>query len=394
MEVDDILEAGNAEHQKRMAWLETKLRFGKTVDLMEEKHGTGYAGRRVRQLADFGYEYSMDDYTQNRLRPVTLERKVLLKNAKETALNESEEAQLRGSIASLNWAAREGRPDAAAAASILAGSFPGPKVHHALKTNKVVQKIKGTSVKLRIHPIPEKDVRHVVIADASFDPTGKTKPQHGWLQGITSPKLNQGLPAPISLIGWKSRRLRRKAGSTMLCESISLSTALGALEKQIATWDSIRISRYDVRQRRLEEDDSGMHGEPTVLASDDPLHQDPLSLAIVDAKSLFDGAASEQASGEDDRSALEIAIIQDSLARCKGRLRWIPHNLNPADMLTKLSQAHELPIMKLLSMSQFQISAEQEVLKEGRQHEQRRKIKYNSKELLGADNMSEQLSHI
>ena len=76
-------------------------------------------------------------------------------------------------------------------------------------------------MKLRIHPIPEKDVRHVVIADASFDPTGKTKPQHGWLQGITSPKLNQGLPAPISLIGWKSRRLRREAGSTMLCESIS-----------------------------------------------------------------------------------------------------------------------------------------------------------------------------
>ena len=127
VEFDDILEAGNAEHQKRMAWLASKLRFGKTVDLMEEKHGTGYAGRRVRQLADFGYEYSMDDYIQNRLQPVTLERKVLLKNAKETALNESEEAQLRGSIASLNWAAREGRPDAAAAASILAGSLPGPK---------------------------------------------------------------------------------------------------------------------------------------------------------------------------------------------------------------------------------------------------------------------------
>ena len=394
VEVDDILEAGNAEHQKRMAWLETKLRFGKTVDLMEEKHGTGYAGRRVRQLADFGYEYSMDDYTQNRLRPVTLERKVLLKNAKETALNESEEAQLRGSIASLNWAAREGRPDAAAAASILAGSFPGPKVHHALETNKVVQKIKGTSVKLRIHPIPEKDVRHVVIADASFDPTGKTKPQHGWLQGITSPKLNQGLPAPISLIGWKSRRLRRKAGSTMLCESISLSTALGALEKQIATWDSIRISRYDVRQRRLEEDDSGMHGEPTVLASDDPLHQDPLSLAIVDAKSLFDGAASEQASGEDDRSALEIAIIQDSLARCKGRLRWIPHNLNPADMLTKLSQAHELPMMKMLKTSMFQIAAEEDILREGRQHEQRKKVKYDPKDIMGADVIGEQLSHI
>ena len=96
-----------------------------------------------------------------------------------------------------------------------------------------------------------------------------------------------------------------------------------------------------------------MHGEPTVLATDDPLHQDPFSLAIVDAKSLFDGAASEQTSGEDDRSALEIAIIQDSMARCKGRLPWIPHNMNPADMLTKISQAHELPMIKLLKTSTF-----------------------------------------
>jgi len=144
----------------------------------------------------------------------------------------------------------------------------------------------------------------------------------------------------------------------------------------------------------LEEDDSGMHGEPTVLASDDPLHQDPLSLAIVDAKSLFDGAASEQASGEDDRSALEIAIIQDSLARCKGRLRWIPHNLNPADMLTKLSQAHELPMMKMLKTSMFQIAAEDEILKEGRQHDQRKKVKFDPKNITGADDISEQLSQI
>ena len=177
----------------------------------------------------------------------------------------------------------------------------------------------------------------------------------------------------------------------MLCDSVSSSTALGALEKQIATWDSIRISRYDVRQRRLDEDDSGMHGEPTVLATDDPLHQDPLSLAIVDAKSLFDGAASEQASGEDDRSALEIAIIQDSLARCKGRLRWIPHNMNPADMLTKISQAHELPMMKLLKTSTFQITAEDEVLREGRQHEQRKKVKFDPKNIMGADVVQEQL---
>ena len=384
IEVDDVLEAGNENHQKKMRWLEEKLKFGKAVELSQEG-GTAYAGRRVRQLKDFSYEYSMDDYTQNRLKPVTLERKVLLKNAKDVPLNESEEAQLRGTIASLNWAAREGRPDAAAAASILAGSFPDPKVSHALETNKVVQKVKSLSVKLKIHQIPEEHVRHVVIADSAFDPSGRTKPQHGWLQGVTNNKLNLGMRAPVSLVGWKSRRLRRKAGSTMLCESISLSTALGALEKQIATWDSFRLSRFDVRQRVLEDDHAGTRGEPTVIASDDPNYQDPLSLAVVDAKSLFDTAATEQAAGEDDRSALEVAIIQDSLSKCRGRVRWIPHNMNPADMLTKLAQAHEAPMMNLLRTSHFQIAEEEEVLKTGPQHEQRKKIKFSPKDIIGAD---------
>ena len=49
IEVDDLLEAGSAEHRAKMKWLETKLKFGKIVELMNAKEGTGYAGRRVRQ---------------------------------------------------------------------------------------------------------------------------------------------------------------------------------------------------------------------------------------------------------------------------------------------------------------------------------------------------------
>jgi hypothetical protein len=216
----------------------------------------------------------MDDYVENRLRPVTLTRKTLMKDAKQTILNAEEEAQLRGTIASLNWVAREGRPDAAAAASILAGSFPQPTVQDVLDANKAVQRIKSHRVTLRIHSIAEEKVRHFVIADSSFDPTGRSKPQHGWLQGITDSRLNQGSEAPISLLAWKSRRLRRKAGNTMLCESISLSTALGALERQIAMWNSFRLSRFDPRQQAESDDHRGRRGTPT---SDDPGFTDPLS---------------------------------------------------------------------------------------------------------------------
>ena len=40
------------------------------------------------------------------------------------------------------------------------------------------------------------------------------------------------------------------------------------IEKQIAFWDSIRLSRYDVRKQHEDKDDLGLRGEPTVVASD------------------------------------------------------------------------------------------------------------------------------
>ena len=40
--------------------------------------------------------------------------------------------------------------------------------------NNVVEAMKKKKVTLRTHSIPEQDVRHVLIADSSFDPSGRT----------------------------------------------------------------------------------------------------------------------------------------------------------------------------------------------------------------------------
>lgn len=195
----------------------------------------------------------------------------------------------------------------------------------------------------------------------------------------------------MSIIAWKSRRLRRKAGSTCLCEAISLSTALGALEKQIAMWNSIRISRYDPRVQSEENDDGGLRGKPVVIAAENPDFADPLSVAVVDAKSVFDASSSEQAAGDDDRTALEIAVIQDSLSKTRGRIRWVPHNENPADILTKLFQAHEIPMLQLLKKCTWRIQQEEEILAEGPQHMNRKKTKFSPQQYQGADKLSNSL---
>eukprot|EP00435_Cladocopium_sp_Y103_P022132 s1863_g5.t1 len=322
IEVDDIAEAGGPRHQERMRQLESMLKFGK-IENLQSPEGTNYAGRHLRQLSDFSFESNMEEFIYTRLEPILSHKKVLKKHAAQTPLNESEKTQLRGLIASLNWVSREGRPDASSAASILAASFPDPTMEHVHAANEVVKHLKTFPVTLRIHAIPEDQLRLILIADSAFDTSGKEKSQHGWLLGFTNPMMNQGKLAPISLMQWRSKRLRRKASSSLLCEAISMSAATGSLERLDAFFQSISQSGFSPRMKQQTEDQYlEASGKATVIASDSNRYRDPHSICVMDAKSLFDALNSEQSQGDDDRSALETAIIRESLSVCRGRPRW------------------------------------------------------------------------
>ena len=375
IEVDDIAEAGGERHQKKMLELEKKLKFGKVESLYGNSDGCMYAGRHIRQLNDFSFEHHMDEYIYTRLEPIQILKKVLKKDSDKISLNDREKTQLRGLIASLNWTAREGRPDASASASILATTFPEPSMSHIFAANDVVRHLKTFPIKLRIHAIPEGDLRNILIADSAFDTSGREKSQHGWLLGFTTPSMNCGETSPISLMQWRSRRLRRKAASSLLCESISLSAGTGALERQDAFMQSIQFSHFSPRTRQRTEDEMlSIMGKTTVIANESAEYRDPKSLAVIDAKALYDSLNSEQSQGEDDRAALELAIIKESLRAVRGRARWIPHNVNPADSLTKMSGAHTEPMLKLLKKNCFRIEEESEVLSRGKQSDSRLKV--------------------
>ena len=85
--------------------------------------------------------------------------------------------------------------------------------------------------------------------------------------------------------------------------------------------------------------------------------------AIVDAKSLYDNSQREQYSKAEKRSALEICVIKGSLDSMDGECRWIPHERNPVDPLTKLN-GNALPLLQLMKTHKFQLQEEAQVLKE------------------------------
>ncbi|CAE7370231.1 unnamed protein product, partial [Symbiodinium microadriaticum] len=236
-------------------------------DIIEDLYeaASTYTGRKICQLRDHSFHIHMEEYIYARLAPVQLGRKVFHKDAANTPWLQGEKTQLRGVIQSLAWVAREARPDAAAAASVLASTFPEASVADIFDTNVMVRHLKQVPIRLTVHSIPEKDVRHVLIADAAFDTSGQAKSQHGWLQGYTDPSLN--------------------AGAIM-------SAATASLEKQVALWDSLRFSNFSPREQQRPEDlNLELHGKATVISSESPLFMDPNS-AIT--KALYDNLVSGQ----------------------------------------------------------------------------------------------------
>ena len=390
IEVDDIAEAGNDRHRAKMEELRKLLKFGK-IEALFDSNGSSYAGRQIKQNKDYSFEMNMEEFIYTRLEPIKLSRRVLKKDAASMLLNEAEKTQLRGLIASLNWIAREARPDASAAASLLASAFPSPSMGHILSANDIVAHLKTFPVTLKVHAIKESKLRNILISDSAFDTSGKERSQHGWLLGFTDDTMNRGALAPVSLMQWRSKRLRRKASSSLLCEAISMSAATAALERQDAVMEAISKSHFNPRRRQRNEDDLlELGGKATVIASQSGQYMDPKSLVLMDAKSLYDSLNAEQAHGDDERSALEVAIIKESLAVTSGRPRWLPHNHNPADALTKIA-SHSEPLLKLLQTNHFSIEEETTVLERGRQHEDRRKSTLakaaRSVEVLGAERL-------
>lgn len=116
----------------------------------------------------------------------------------------------------------------------------------------------------------------------------------------------------------------------------------------------ISLSEISPR-RKLQSEDQYLEasGKATVIANDSSTYRDPHGLYVMDAKSLFDALNSEQSQGDDDRSALETAIISESLSACRGRLRWVPHNMNPANSMTKSVGGHHEPLLKLLQTRKY-----------------------------------------
>ena len=88
-------------------------------------------------------------------------------------------------------------------------------------------------------------------------------------------------------------------------------------------------------------------------------------MLISDSKGLYDALRNELGTA-DKLTALECPIIEDNLKHMQGSMKWIPHDKNPVDCLTKTKNAHLAPLIKLMETGMFTLVEENKELEERR----------------------------
>ena len=104
-------------------------------------------------------------------------------NTKE--IDDATLSQVVTSNGKIGWIGTNGRPDVAAAHSIIAGGYKNKQPSLVTDCNTSVLHCKKHQILIKIWAIKPEDLRFLAFCDGSFDPTGE-RHQIGWLCCVTT----------------------------------------------------------------------------------------------------------------------------------------------------------------------------------------------------------------
>ena len=176
----------------------------------------------------------------------------------------------------------------------------------------------------------------VTISDAGGPGSARRNGCQGaWLVAAAEAAIRSNQKARVSVLAWRSTRFKRAISSTIAAETLSLSGALAE-----AQW--MQILFRDCVFGDVRGPDWHLTTGPysVVLSRDCELSQACESLAVVDAKSVFDMLFKNTGGSKADRrNTIELSIVRDSMSRLGSRIRWVLHGRMPSDCMTKADPA-------------------------------------------------------
>ncbi len=355
VEVDDLLMMGSKEFFNHVEYLKKKFEFGKFVFIDEHEDGTSFNGRRIRSLESGGFKIDMQKFVEERLQQVPLAKG---RKAEEEASKEEKEAT-RAAVGSLTWAAKEGRPDAASAASLVASALSNLKVQDVMDLNKAIVAVKKRAdLSLKIQSIPLSELQWGVITDASYANASKGRSQGAFAVIAFEEKMIGEGSGKCNLLHWRSGKIQRVVNSTLAAETQSLSRGLSELSWTVTVFNELTTKDFNMKEW-----ERALHQRRLQAFASEKSEPELKSICVVDAKSLYDHLSRETVgTASDKRTALEMQVIRQTLAETSTSIRWLPHPRMVVDVLTKRGGNIE-PLHQLLDSGVFSVADTKEKLR-------------------------------
>ena len=335
LEVDDFNIAVRTEYQDELLTkLKDRFVFGKW-----EYDEADFNGRHVKIMAN-GVHMHQEKYVLEKLHAIDLPRG--RRAQKGSLLLGPEIESFRSMLYRISWVAHQTRPEAAGVVSILSSRLQHATVEDAILLNKMVGHLRSTAKQgIRLHPFDPEKMTFIGISDAGgVDGTTRGFGDDGLIE---DPVLGSWLvlgsdripthdeQMKISVLSWRSTKLRRRVTSTLASETLAFSQCMGEIEwMQVLYRDMVHGDVNPEVWRNV------IQPYACLLRNGSELAGRQEQCGITDAKSLYDALIKQHpASRQDRRTALELAAIIDSMVRAGSLVRWTSHQRMVADALTK-----------------------------------------------------------
>ena len=148
----------------------------------------------------------------------TLEEVPLPKKKVDEPLEESEKSILRAAVGKILWPATHTRPDLSFDAGTLAASISNGKMRDLIRVNKLIRRLKYDQPLQLLYPNlgPVINWSLVVFTDASLSNNSDCYTQGGFLVLLVNIESRK-----VSILSWRSFKLRRVARSTLAAETLA-----------------------------------------------------------------------------------------------------------------------------------------------------------------------------
>ena len=281
-------------------------------------------GVQYRQAPDFSITLDQREYVEG-LSPSDLSPDAEIRNLKETDVISSPKwlKRFRGANGALQWLCTNTRPDLAADTSISAGtSGTGVSKSSIANAQKIIRKAHArVGTEICIQSIKPEDLRRVAFHGAGWASRPDGSSQGGYMIFACPKSLLAGHEAPLSLLEWKSWKLKRVCRSSLSAECQAMAEALDNLNFMRLFWELLFSNKT---RHKLDQDEKLKHAAESCL--------------ITDCKGLFDAVNRNQSAGlglSEKRTAIECLPIRQITAESGVTVRWVNSDRQVADILTK-----------------------------------------------------------